>query len=271
MVAEVVGGLLSGSLALLADAAHMLTDAAALLLAWAAFRLARRPATARHSYGWRRFEVLAAYTNGIALFALSAWIVVEAAGRLLSPQPVLAGEMMVVAVLGLLVNIAAFLILNGGSRSNLNLRGALVHVAGDLLGSVAAIAAAGVIQGTGWTPIDPILSVLVSLLVLRSAWTITRESAHILLEAAPPDLDSGDMDAALRTVPGVADIHHLHTWCLTPDHKLATLHAVVAAGTDGDRTIGAISATLRKRFGIDHATVQLEQAACPERDGEHHD
>jgi cobalt-zinc-cadmium efflux system protein len=271
MIAEVAGGLLSGSLALIADAAHMLTDSASLLLAWAAFRLARRPATGRHTYGWRRFEVLAAYTNGIALVALVGWIAVEAVSRLLAPQPVLSGPMLVVAVLGLLVNIAGFLILNGGAKENLNLQGALLHVAGDLLGSVAAIAAALAIRFTGWTPIDPILSVLVALLILRGAVAITKEAAHILLEAAPPDLDAPGMTTVLKAVPEVLDVHHLHTWCLTPDRKLATLHAVVSDCADGDRTLDAITGTLRERFGIDHATVQLERGPCPDRHREGED
>jgi cobalt-zinc-cadmium efflux system protein len=167
MVVEVVGGLLSGSLALLSDAGHMLTDFAALLLAWFAFRLADRRADIRRSYGYQRFQVLAAFSNGLALFAIAGWIVVEAARRLADPVPVLAGPMLAVAALGLAVNVAAFVLLHGGSRDNLNLRGAALHVMGDLLASVAAIAAAVVILATGWTPIDPLLSVLVALLIHR--------------------------------------------------------------------------------------------------------
>lgn len=267
MVVEVIGGLLSGSLALLADAGHMLTDTAALLLAWAAFRLGRRPADRRHSYGWRRVEVLAAYTNGVALFAIAAWIVVEAVRRLLSPEPVLGGEMLVVATAGLVVNVVSVMILRGGEEGNLNLRGALLHVMGDLLGSAAAIAAAAVIIATGWTPIDPILSVLVSVLILRSAAAITRESAHILLEAAPEGIDAADVGAAVRGVPDVVDIHHFHAWSLTSDRRLATLHAVVADDADDENVLGAIAALLRERFGIDHATVQLERGKCPDKTG----
>jgi cobalt-zinc-cadmium efflux system protein len=262
MVVEVVGGLLSGSLALLADAAHMLTDTAALALAWAAFRFGRRPADSDHSYGWRRTEVLAAYTNGIALFAIAGWIVVEAIQRLVNPAPVLAGEMMVVAVAGLVVNVAGFLILRGGDHGNLNLRGAVIHVLGDLLGSVAAIAAAGIILATNWTPADPLLSVVVALLVLKTGWDITRESGHILLEGVPRDFDPDGLGAAVREIADVIDVHHLHAWSLTSDRRLATLHAVVADAADDASTVAAINRLLRERFGIDHATVQIERGAC---------
>lgn len=262
---EIAGGVLSGSLALIADAAHMLTDTAALGMAWIAFRLAERPPDLKYSYGRRRFEVLAAYTNGLALFVIAAGIVWEAARRFLDPQPVLASEMLVVAIVGLLVNILGFRILSGGERGNLNLRGALLHVMGDLLGSVAAIAAALVIRFTGWTPIDPILSVLVSLLILRGAWTITRESAHILLEGAPEDADAENVGAAAREARGVTDVHHVHTWSLSGERRVATLHAVVTGDTDGDGAVTEILGTLKRRFGIGHATIQIEREMCADR------
>jgi cobalt-zinc-cadmium efflux system protein len=184
-VAEVAGGILSGSLALLADAGHMLTDTAALGLAWYAFRVGRRPATAARSYGHHRAQVLAAFVNSGALLVIAAWIAVEAGRRLLHPTPVLGAPMLAVAAVGLLVNVAAFLVLRGGDRENLNLRGATLHVLGDLLGSLGAILAAGVILLTGWTPIDPILSVLVALLILRGAWATLCRSSHVLMEGAP--------------------------------------------------------------------------------------
>jgi len=265
MFVEVAGGLLSGSLALIADAAHMLTDTAALGMAWIAFRLARTPPDLKYSYGKRRFEVLAAYTNGLALFVIAAGIVFEATRRVLTPEPVLANEMLVVAAIGLVVNIVGFRILSGGEKGNLNMRGALLHVAGDLLGSVAAIGAALVIRFTGWTPIDPILSVFVAVLILRGAWTITRESGHILLEGAPEDADADTVGAAVREVAGVGDVHHVHTWSLTGERKVATLHAVVEREADGDWALSAIVETLRRRFGIDHATIQIERAECPNR------
>jgi len=265
MLVEVIGGLASGSLALIADAAHMLTDTAALGMAWIAFRLARRPPDLKYSYGRRRFEVLAAYTNGLALFVIAAGIVVEAARRVLNPEPVLADEMLVVAAIGLVVNIVGFRILSGGEKGNLNLRGAALHVMGDLLGSVAAIGAALIIRFTGWTPIDPILSVLVSVLILRGAWTITAESAHILLEGSPEDADADKVGEAVRGVAGVNDVHHVHTWSLTGERKVATLHAVVERGADGDGALSAIGETLRRRFGIGHATIQIERTECPNR------
>jgi cobalt-zinc-cadmium efflux system protein len=197
MVVEVVGGLLAGSLALIADAGHMATDFAALSLAWLAFRFARRPADARRTYGFDRLSVLAAFVNGTALFVVAGFIVIEAARRLAEPHAVAGGLMLAVAVAGLAVNLVAFWVLWKGDRENLNLRAALVHVAGDLLGSAGAIAAALVILATGWTPIDPILSVLVALLILRSAAMVVRESAHILLEGTPAGFDAEAVAADL--------------------------------------------------------------------------
>jgi cobalt-zinc-cadmium efflux system protein len=185
MLAEVVGGILTGSLALLADAAHMLTDFAALFLAWAAFRLSRRPATPHRSYGYDRLQVLAAFANGVTLAVLVVWIAGEAVMRLLEPRSIEAEGMAVIAALGLAVNVAAFAVLHGADRDNLNIRGALAHVMGDMLGSVAALAAAGVIWWTGWTPIDPILSLLIAGLIGVSAWRLVRDAGRVLLEAAP--------------------------------------------------------------------------------------
>lgn len=263
MIAEVAGGIISGSLALLADAGHMLTDAAALGLSLAAFRASRRPRTVTHSYGQHRFQVLAAFLNGAALIGIALWITLEAVQRLLAPVQVMGGTMMVVAILGLGVNIAAFLILHGGDRENLNMRGAALHVMGDLLGSVAAIIAALVIMATGWTPIDPILSVLVALLVLKSAWMLLSRSWHVLMEAAPVDIDVSTLQADLVTaVPGVRDIHHVHLWMLTPDQPLVTLHASISDATDHDSALRGLQTALAKR-GLGHATIQVEQSQCP--------
>lgn len=262
MLAEVVGGVLSGSLALLADAGHMLTDFASLALAWFAFRLGRRPADPQRSYGYHRFQVLAAFVNGISLFAIVAWIVVEAIRRLMDPIEILGGPMLVVAVLGLLVNLAAFWILHRGGSENLNVRAAALHVLGDLLGSVGAVAAALVVLWTGWTPIDPLLSIAVALLILRGAWRVTKESGHILLEGTPDGIDAGRVGAAVRSVPGVVDVHHVHAWSLTSEQPVLTLHAVVEDETDGNGVLAAINAVLRERLGIDHATVQIERGGC---------
>ena len=263
MVAEVVGGVLSGSLALLADAGHMLTDTAALALAWAAFRAARKPADPLRSYGYHRFQVMAAFVNGAALVAIVAWIAFEAVHRLMAPTPVLGGMMLAVAVLGLLVNVAAFLILHGGDRANLNIRGATLHVVGDLLGSVAVIAAAVVILGTGWMPIDPVLSLLVAALILRSAWRLVRESGHILMEGTPVGLDVADIRAALTgAVPGVTDVHHVHVWSLTPRRPLLTMHAEIEDDAHPGEVLRAIKGFLAERFGMDHTTVQIERGGC---------
>lgn len=270
MGAEVVGGLLSGSLALLADAGHMLTDAAALALSLAAFRASRRPETLSHSYGQHRFQVLAAFLNGGALIVIALWIAVEAVQRLFSPVPVMGGTMLTVAVLGLAVNLAAFLILHGGERDNLNMRGAALHVLGDLLGSAAAIVAALVIMATGWTPIDPILSVLVGGLVIKSAWMLLSRSWHVLMEGAPIHIDVEALKAELvEDVPGVTGIHHVHLWMLTPDQPVVTLHASIAADADHDAVLHGLQAVLAAEFGLTHATIQVERAHCPNPAGVH--
>ncbi|PPE75360.1 cation transporter [Solimonas fluminis] len=265
MLAEVVGGLISGSLALIADAGHMLTDAASLALALFAVRMSRRPSDRRRSYGYGRMQVLAAFVNGLSLVALVAWIAVEAAIRLFKPVPVLAGPMLVIACLGLLVNLAAFWILHRGGRGNLNVEGALAHVLGDLLGSVAAIAAALVIMATGWTPVDPLLSVLVCGLILRTALRITRESGHILLQGSPTELDPAQLEREMReAVPGVAGVHHVHLWSLTPEERIITLHAVLGPGADGDQVTAGIGDFLRSTRAIGHVTVQIERQPCAE-------
>src|SRR6185369_16772825 len=211
MFAEVAGGIAAGSLALIADAGHMLTDFASLSLAWFGFRLSRRPADWRRTYGFDRFQVLVAFTNGLALFAIAAWIVYEAIERLMTTPPVSGGIMVVVATLGLFVNIAAFWLLQGADRHNLNIRGAAVHVLGDLLGSVAALAAGAVILVTGWMPIDPLLSIVVALIIVRSGWQVTADAAHILLEGAPSELDTRAIGPDLvANVTGVTEVHHVH-------------------------------------------------------------
>ena len=245
MVAEGLGGLLTGSLALLADAGHMLTDSVALWLAWYAFHLAERPATGAHTYGLGRVKTLVAYTNGITIFGVALWIAYEAVVRLFRPEPVLGGPMLVIAVLGLLVNIAGFLILRGGNRDSLNMRGALLHVLGDLLGSVAAIAAALVIMATGWTPIDPILSVLVAVLIFSTAWSLMREAAHLLLEGTPASLDRDVHRARPRgQCRGCEEVHHMHVWSMDGTQNMATLHACLAPGADVGRAVAAIKSRL---------------------------
>lgn len=258
MLVEVAGGLLSGSLALLADAGHMLTDAAALALAWAGFRIGRRAADARRTFGYMRMEVLAGLINALTLFALVGWIFFEAVQRLRQPVEVLSGPMLAVAVIGLLVNIAVFVILHRGDRDHVNIRGAMLHVVGDMLGSVAAIAAAVTIRLTGWMPIDPILSVLICLLILRAAWSLLRGTFHILMEGAPPDIDVAQLQRhLLGQVPGVAHVQHVHVWSITSGKVLATLELGLEPGADQGRVVPAVKQALAERFGIGHATVEV--------------
>lgn len=259
MIVEAVGGLMSGSLALLADAGHMLTDAAALALAWFAFRIARKPSDSLRTFGYHRFQVLAAFTNALALIAIALWIFVEAIRRLVDPLEILATPMLVIAIVGLLVNVIAFAVLHGGDRDNLNLNAAMLHVLGDLLGSVAAIVAALVILGWGWTRIDPLLSLLVALIVLRGAMRLVRRTGHILLEGSPDDFDVDAMRATLiEEIDDVTDIHHVHAWSLTRERPLVTLHAVVRADADYASVLIRLRTLLTERFGVDHATIQVE-------------
>ncbi len=259
MIVEVIGGLLSGSLALLADAGHMLTDTAALGLAWAAFRFSEKPADGKRSYGYQRLQILAAMINGLSLIVVVAWILVEATKRLLHPAPVLGGMMLVVASIGMLVNMVSYAILSTDSHDNLNLKGASLHVLGDLLGSVGAIVAAIVIMLTDWTPIDPLLSVFVALLILRSAWKLLQKSTHILLEGAPEWLDIEQMRQALVTqIPGVADVHHVHVWSLNAENTMMTMHAVINKGSDQVSVLQAIKDLVWEEFGIGHSTIELD-------------
>lgn len=263
LVVEVIVGIISGSLALLADAAHMLVDTVALLFAWIAFKLSQRPADQVRTYGYHRFPVLAAFTNGISLIFIIGWIFIEAAGRLMHPTEVLSGPMLVVAVLGLIVNVVAYLMLHGADRENLNIRGALLHVLGDMLGSAAAIIAALTIMMTGWTPIDPLLSILVGLLVLRNAWFLVKTSAHVLLEGVPKELNVHEIGPDLVShIPAVEDVHHVHAWSLAQDRSLLTLHARITGDSHPDSVITAIQARLADRFDVNHVTVQIELESC---------
>ncbi len=263
MFAEIVGGVLAGSLALLADAGHMLTDFASLSLAWFAFRLTRRPADWRRTYGFDRFAVLVAFVNGIALFAIAAWIGVEAWRRLENPIEVHGAPMLWIATLGLAVNVIVFFILRGGDKDNLNIRAAALHVVGDLLGSVAAVVASIVILTTNWTPIDPLLSLVVGLIVLRSAWHVVAESGHILLEGSPAGFDSRAIGDDLReALPYLLDVHHVHAWSISQERPMVTLHACVTENTDATVAVREIKQRLAKDFRITHATIEIEYGAC---------
>ena len=267
MVVEVVGGILSGSLALLADAGHMLTDSMALALAAMAFHVGKRPADHRRTFGYLRTQVLAAFVNGITLLFVVGWILFEAVKRFVDP-PDIAGPMMLgVAAAGLIVNIVAFAVLHGGDQDNLNIRGAALHVAGDLLGSVAAIVAAIVIIYTGWLLIDPILSLAVAALIFKSAWVLIKRSAHVLLQGSPEWLDAESMQAKIMTaVPEVRGVHHVHVWGLTPQHLVLTMHIKVEElGANCTHTVRQVKQLLESEYGIGHSTIEIEVDECADR------
>jgi cobalt-zinc-cadmium efflux system protein len=259
MVAELVGGLLSNSLALLADAAHMLTDVGALALSLFAIWFAQRPATSEKTYGYLRLEILAALVNGATLIVLSVFIFLEALERVRDPVAIRGGLMLAVAAGGLVVNIIAAVMLHRSAGENLNVRGAYLHVLGDLLGSVGAIAAAVIILATGWTLADPITSVLVGGLILASSWRLVRESVNILLEAVPAHLDLEEIHGAIRQIPGVSEVHDLHVWTVTSGFFAMSGHAVVDEPERTQEVLEAIRARMHERFGIEHVTVQVEQ------------
>lgn len=264
MIVEVIGGILSGSLALLADAGHMLTDTMALALAAVAFHVSKRPPDAKLTYGYQRFQILAAFVNGLSLLLIVGWILFEAARRFITPQEVMGPTMLVVATAGLVVNIICFIVLHGGDKDNLNIRGAALHVAGDLLGSVAAIVAAIIIIYTGWMQIDPILSIAVAILILKSAWALVRRSAHVLLEGAPDWLDIDAMqELVVSRIPEVEDIHHVHVWGMTPQDLMLTMHVCVNTepGNPTD-VIRQVKSLLREEYGIGHSTIELETVDC---------
>jgi len=258
LVTEVVGGIISGSLALLADAGHMGSDVAALGLSLFAIWFVLRPATAEKTFGFYRVEILAALANGATLMLVAGLILAEAYQRLLHPSPVRGGLMLAIAGAGLLANIATALILSRARRSDLNLRSAFLHVVGDLLGSVATIVASVIILLTGWTPADPIISVLIAVLIVVSAWRLMRESLNVLLEGAPRGMRSDDVTRAIRGVAGVEDLHDLHVWSITSDFPVLTSHIVLAEGAEPATVLRALQMTLVERFGISHSTLQLE-------------
>lgn len=269
MVVEVIGGVWSGSLALLADAGHMMVDALALLLAVIGAWMATKPADARRSYGYGRMEVLVGFVNALSQFVLVGWIIYEAVVRLLHPGAILSGVMLVVAIVGLLVNALVLRTLHGHAHDDVNLAGASLHVLGDLLGSLAAVLAALAIRWFGWLWADPILSLLVSLLILGSAWRLLRLSAHILLEGVPDGLDSAEVTAALRDADAsICGIHHVHVWQLASGSRMATLHAELNEHADSAQALRAIKRVLLERFDIQHVTVQVDPDGCldPVRD-----
>ncbi len=265
MVFEAVGGWASGSLALLSDAGHMLTDAAALLLAALALWFAGRPADLKRTYGFFRLEVLSALVNGVTLVGIALLIGYEAWQRIAHPQPIKAGLMLVVAVIGLAVNLAGLALL---SRSrNMNVRAAFLHVLGDALSSVGVIAAGAVAFFTGVTVLDPILSIAIALIIAAGAVGLVRKAVHVLLEAVPEHIDLVEVFGAMKAVAGVTEVHDLHVWTISHSLHALSAHLVCSASVqDRDALLSAARAVLRERFGIDHATLQIESEAFANRE-----
>ena len=264
MVVEAVGGWLSGSLALLADAGHMLTDAGALGLSLLSCWIALRPANESKTYGYRRWEILAALVNGAALFGIAAWVIVEAFQRIQNPQPIRAELFLAVAAAGLVVNLISLRMLHDLRHGSLNTRGAYLHVLGDALGSAGALAAAAVIAITGWTLADPIISIALALLILLGAWQLLKESTDILLEAVPRHVSMSEVQRRMLGVPGVAAVHDLHVWTVTSGMVAMSGHAIVPELASHPEVLEGIRLEMA-RLGIAHVTIQLEvQHECEE-------
>ena len=259
-VVEVVGGLAAGSLALLADAVHMLSDNVAIALALVAVWLAGKPATGARTFGYKRAEVLAALANGVLLVALAIWIFVEAFMRLRDPGDPLGGVMLAIALVGLVVNVAAGAVLSRSRRHSLNVDAAFRHVFADLLGSLGVVVAAIVIITTGWVQADPLVSILIAVLVLASAYSILRDSTAILLEASPRGIDSDLLGRRLAGAPGVVEVHDLHVWTITSGFPALSAHVLVRPGEDCHGRRRELEQLLRQEFGIEHTTLQVDHA-----------
>jgi cobalt-zinc-cadmium efflux system protein len=258
LVVEVGAAFLTNSLALLADAGHMLTDAAGIGLALLAVWFGARPATAEKSFGYYRLEILAAVANAVILFGVAAFVAFEAIQRLSAPPEVLAGPMLAVAIGGLIVNLISLRLLHGGAQTSLNLRGAYLEVVGDLFGSVAVIVAALVIATTGWTPIDPIASLVIAALIVPRTWALLREAIDVLLQATPKGIDLADVRAHLLGAEGVADAHDLHAWALTSGMNVVSAHIILKPGADPAAVLDEVCACLADDFDMEHSTIQLE-------------
>jgi cobalt-zinc-cadmium efflux system protein len=264
--AELIGGFLTNSLALLSDAGHMLSDIAALALSLFAFRIAKRPATVSSTYGYHRAEILAALFNGLTLWLIVGVIFAAAYNRFFDPPAVESYGMMIVASLGLLVNVVAGAILYGSHHHNLNLRGAFLHVVSDALGSVGAIAAGLIMLFTSWYVADPVISILIGLLILHSSWNLVKESLSVLMQAVPKGIRLEDVQQALEGVEGVSKVHDLHVWAVTSDIFTLSAHAVVENGGDFHQVLNGIEDTLKERFNIEHTTIQLETESREEKE-----
>jgi cobalt-zinc-cadmium efflux system protein len=265
LVVEVIGGLVAHSLALLADAGHMLTDVAALGLAWFIAWFSQQPSTPQKTYGYLRWEILAALLNGSTLLAVSAWIIVEAVIRLRHPTDVASGLMLIVAGASVVANVASAWVLHAGSGESLNQRGAYLHVLGDLLGSVGAVVAALIIHFTGWLGADPLASIIMTVLIVRGSWRIVRESVDILLESTPSHISLESVREQLVAIPGIESVHDLHVWTVTPGMVAMSAHAMVREPDRQQHVLEHVHDAMRL-FGIDHITIQLERREMYERE-----
>jgi cobalt-zinc-cadmium efflux system protein len=261
MSVEIVGGMLTNSLALLSDAAHMFTDVTALAISLAAIRFGRRPVDDERSYGYQRFEILAAAVNALMLFGVAAYILYEAWRRLREPPLIETGGMLIIAIVGLVVNLISMKLLSGGKDESLNVKGAYLEVWSDMLGSAGVIAAALAIRWTGWTWLDPAVAIGIGLWVLPRTWTLLKASTHILLEGTPEDVDLPKLRACLEATPGVSAVHDLHVWTLTSGRYVLTAHVVTNSRAPAT-LLKTLSEECRTRFKIFHTTLQLEGEAC---------
>lgn len=262
--AELVGGLVTGSLALLSDAAHVFLDAFALGLSYVAIRLTSLPPDDRHTYGYHRLRVLAALVNGTTLMLVVFEIVREAIGRFSNPQPILAGPMLVVAVIGLIVNLMVAFVLRGHDHEDLNVRSAFLHVLGDTLASIGVIVAGVIIVLTGWTIVDPLISLVIAVIILVGAGNVLRKALHILIEGVPQGLTATQVAEAMNDVPGVSQVHDLHVWTVSPGYIALSAHVVFddQSISEAQSILERLEAALAERFGIEHTTIQVECQSC---------
>lgn len=269
LVAEVIGAFVFNSLALLSDAAHMLTDVAALVIALLAIRIGQRAADDQRTFGYKRFEILAAAFNALLLFAVAIYVLVEAIQRFSEPEPVQSTGMMIVAAIGLVVNLMSMRLLTAGKEASLNVKGAYLEVWADMIGSVGVIIGALAIRFTGWTWVDPVVAVLIGLWVLPRTWVLLRDTINVLLEGVPRGIKLPELRKAIGGLPGVAGVHDLHVWSTTTEDVSCTAHVTLTEGADADRVRKAIAGTLDERFGIEHTTIQTETPGEVCGDDEH--
>ena len=269
LIAELIGSFVFNSLALLSDAAHMFTDSAALAIALAAVKIGQRPADDARTFGYRRFEILAAAFNALLLFAVAAYVLYEGIKRFLEPTEVKSTGMLIIASIGLVVNILAMKLLSAGKDRSLNVKGAYLEVWADMLGSIGVIIGAGVIMLTGWQWVDPLVAIGIGLWVLPRTWILLKDTTQILLEGVPHGIDMVELRAAIAQTPGVAGVHDLHVWSLTSDDHSLSTHVELADGADFETVRTAVAKVLHDRYDIEHATIQMEREPCEDADGLH--